>query len=279
MDDSSYQQLLDEIAKADAVIVGIGPDLSEAAGLALKGGSRAFDERFSDFANDFFLRSIEQGERFKWTRPENKWAFTARLLQYLRDSEPGQPYADLVRLLEGKEFFALTPNSDGLAARALGDERVAMLRGDYRWLQCEKGCTDRVYPSEGYIDELVANTSGCAIPSELVPTCPECGRPLTPWVYGYEFLEGEHHKQQFEHWNAFLEKNINSKIVFLQVGAGMKNQEYLKLPFWNMTMQHPDAFYVAIEKQAAFAPPEIEDKALTFEGDIAAILHRAASLE
>ncbi len=91
MDDSSYQQLLDEIAKADAVIVGIGPDLSEAAGLALKGGSRAFDERFSDFANDFFLRSIEQGERFKWTRPENKWAFTARLLQYLRDSEPGQP--------------------------------------------------------------------------------------------------------------------------------------------------------------------------------------------
>ena len=137
----------------------------------------------------------------------------------------------------------------------------------------------RPFTSEGCIDELVANTSGCAIPSELVPTCPECGRPLTPWVYGYEFLEGEHHKQQFEHWNAFLEKNINSKIVFLQVGAGMKNQEYLKLPFWNMTMQHPDAFYVAIEKQAAFAPPEIEDKALTFEGDIAAILHRAASLE
>ena len=129
------------------------------------------------------------------------------------------------------------------------------------------------------IDELVANTSGCAIPSELVPTCPECGRPLTPWVYGYEFLEGEHHKRQFERWNAFLEKNINSKIVFLQLGASMKNQEYLKLPFWNMTMQHPDAFYVAIEKQAAFAPPEIEEKALTFEGDIAAILHRAASFE
>ena len=204
MDDSSYQQLLDEIAKADAVIVGIGPDLSEAAGLALKGGSRAFDERFSDFANDFFLRSIEQGERFKWTKPENKWAFTARLLQYLRDSEPGQPYADLVRLLEGKEFFALTPNSDGLAARALGDERVAMLRGDYRWLQCEKGCTDRVYPSEGYIDELVANTSARADLPRVRPTAHAVGvrlrvprrRAPQAAVRALERVSGEEHQQQ-----------------------------------------------------------------------------------
>ena len=72
----------------------------------------------------------------------------------------------------------------------------------------------------------------------------------------------------------FLRQHTRSKVLFLELGVGMMTPMFIKEPFMNMTYQWPHAFYATLNPQHAIVPPEIADRSLAIQDDIAVTLKR-----
>lgn len=53
---------------------------------------------------------------------------------------------------------------------------------------------------------------------------------------------------------------------------------FIREPFWNLTYQIPQAYYIAINPKDAQMPKELSGKGSIFQEDIAAVLHDAVSV-
>ena len=130
-----------------------------------------------------------------------------------------------------------------------------------------------VYAMNAAIDDQLR------IPTELIPRCPQCGAELEPWVRGYTFLEGSKYRDEYRKINEFLQKYKNKKILFLELGVGRMTPMFIQEPFWNLTYQLPQAFYITINPKDALLPKELEKKGLAIKEDIAVVLREAMALK
>ncbi|WP_270298498.1 hypothetical protein [Eggerthella sinensis] len=82
------------------------------------------------------------GGFYPFATPEEYWAWWSRHIMVNRyDAPVGEPYRDLLNLLEGRDFFVLTTNVDHQFQRAGIDRaRLCYLQGDYGLWQCSKPC-------------------------------------------------------------------------------------------------------------------------------------------
>ena len=111
------------------------------------------------------------------------------------------------------------------------------------------------------------------IPAELVPRCPHCGRPLTMNLRADNtFVEDEGWHRAAGRYSDFLCRHEGQKILFLELGVGYNTPGIIKYPFWRMTAQNPQAFYVCINPGPAQLPPEIAPRALCIRKDIGAVV-------
>ncbi len=53
---------------------------------------------------------------------------------------------------------------------------------------------------------------------------------------------------------------------------------FIQEPFWNLTYQLPQAFYITINPKDALLPKEIADKGLAIREDIAQVLKEAVEI-
>ena len=51
---------------------------------------------------------------------------------------------------------------------------------------------------------------------------------------------------------------------------------FIQEPFWNLTLNLLDAYYIAVNEQYDFLPKDIEEKGMVIKGDIAKVLKDAA---
>ena len=58
-------------------------------------------------------------------------------------------------------------------------QRLFYTQGDYGLFQCSKPCHDKTYDNEAVIREMAERQENMKIPSELIPYCPICGRPMS----------------------------------------------------------------------------------------------------
>ena len=72
----------------------------------------------------------------------------------------------------------------------------------------------------------------------------------------------------------FLEANHDAKTLFLDLGTGMNTPGIIKFPFWKMTREWPDAFYVCINLGNAYVPERagISGRSLCINEDIGEVL-------
>ena len=111
------------------------------------------------------------------------------------------------------------------------------------------------------------------IPSNLVPHCPHCGKPLTMNLRADStFVEDEGWHQAAERYSEFLRRHQPTKVLFLELGTGYNTPGIINYPFWNMTDCWPDARYACINLNEALAPEEIAKKSICIEGDIGEVL-------
>ena len=111
------------------------------------------------------------------------------------------------------------------------------------------------------------------IPSEQIPYCPKCGKPMSMNLRADNtFVEDEGWHRASERYALFLRRHQNMKILFLELGTGMNTPGIIKYPFWQMTYQNPKAMYACVNLGEAYAPKEIGSRAICINGDIGEVL-------
>ena len=254
---------------ADAVMVGAGAGLSTAAGFTYSG--ERFEKYFSDFAAKYGFSDRYSGGFYPFATPEEFWAYWSRYIYINRYDQPaGRPYEALLRLLQGKNYFVLTTNVDHrFQAAGFNKARLFYTQGDYGLFQCSVPCHDRTYDNEALIREMLARQKDMKIPSELVPRCPVCGKPMSVNLRSDDtFVEDAGWHAACERYHAFLKEYGRGRILYLELGVGMNTPGIIKYPFWRRTARNPKARYVCINLEMAYAPAEIADRSLCISSDL-----------
>lgn len=254
------------------MVIGAGAGLSAAAGFTYDG--ERFERHFGDFEEKYGFHDMYSGGFYPYATPEEYWAFWSCSIWLNRYGPIPKPiYRELLKLVEGKDYFVLTTNVDHCFQRAGFDrERLFYTQGDYGLFQCSGPCCRETWDNEGAVREMVERQEGMRIPPELVPSCPRCGRPLTMNLRCNDsFVEDEGWHAAERRYEAFLEKGGGRKL-FLELGVGYNTPGIIKYPFWRLTAEDPQAVYACVNQGQAACPEELKDRAICIDGDIGEVL-------
>ena len=263
---------------ADAVLIGAGAGLSTSAGLTYSG--ERFQKHFADFAAKYGIRDMYSGGFYPFPSPEEYWAWWSRQIWINRYQDAPKPvYNDLLALVKDKDYFVLTTNVDHQFQKAGFDKhRLFYTQGDYGLFQCSKPCCQKTYDNEEIVRQMVERQKDMRVPSELVPHCPICGRPMTTNLRCDDtFVEDKGWHIAAERYSDFLRRHKELKTLFLDLGTGMNTPTIVKFSFWRMTNEWSDAAYACINLGEAYAPREIEAKSICIDADIGSVLKQIGS--
>ena len=257
----------------DAVVIGAGSGLSTAAGFTYTG--ERFEKYFSDFAAKYGIRDMYSGGFYPFATPEEHWAYWSRYIYINRYMDAPKPvYDDLLKLVQDKDYFVITTNVDHCFQKAGFDKkRLFYTQGDYGLFQCSEPCCQEAFDNEAVIREMVRRQEDMKVPTELLPVCPHCGKPLTMNLRSdNKFVEDEGWHRAAERYENFLRTREGGRILFLELGVGYNTPVIIKYPFWQMTAKNPSATYACINQGQAMCPREIQQQAICIDADIGCIL-------
>ena len=265
---------------ADAVLIGAGSGLSTAAGLTYTG--ERFERYFGDFIAKYHIPDMYAGGFYPFETLEEYWAWWSRHIFYNRYVDAPLPvYRDLLALVRGRDYFVLTTNVDHQFQRAGFDKkRLFYTQGDYGLWQCMQPCHNKTYDNEQTVRRMIEQQRDMRVPTELVPHCPVCGRPMTMNLRADDtFVEDEGWHAAAGRYADFLRRHEGLRVVFLELGVGGNTPGIIKYPFWQMTAENPKAIYACINDGQAVCPKEIEDQAICIDGDIGDVLSQLCTRE
>lgn len=266
---AQIERLKTALQECDAVVIGAGAGLSTSAGFDYTG--ERFEKYFSDFAGKYGIRDMYSGGFYPFPAKEEFWAYWSRYIFINRYMDAPKPvYENLLKLVQGKDYFVITTNVDHCFQKAGFDKkRLFYTQGDYGLFQCSEPCCDETFDNEAAIREMVDRQRDMRIPSELIPACPHCGRPMTLNLRSDDsFVEDEGWHRAAERYENFLRTRAGQRILFLELGVGYNTPVIIKYPFWRMTAENPAAVYACINKGQAICPNEIENRSLCIDADI-----------
>ena len=279
----AIEQLKQILSEAETVVIGAGSGLSTSAGFTYSG--ERFEKYFSDFAVKYGFQDMYSGGFAPFASLEERWAYWSRYIMINRYMDPPKPvYNNILSLVRNKDYFVLTTNVDHCFQKAGFDKkRLFYTQGDYGLFQCSEPCHHKTYDNEKQIRAMWEFRSEMKIPSELVPHCPVCGKPMSMNLRADDtFVTDEGWDQAANRYQTFLQsRNITSRsgqqdgtgnVLFLELGVGKNTPGIIKYPFWQMTAKNPNAQYVCINFGEAFAPYEIEKRSLCIDDDIGGVL-------
>ena len=261
------------IREADAVVIGAGAGLSTSAGFTYDG--ERFEKYFSDFYARYGFSDMYSGGFYPYATPEEHWAYWSRYIYINRYLDAPKPVYDaLLKLVQDKDYFVITTNVDHCFQKAGFDKkRLFYTQGDYGLFQCSEPCCQETFENEAVIREMVRQQEDMKVPTELLPVCPHCGKPLTMNLRCDDtFVEDEGWHKAAERYENFLRTRAGGKILFLELGVGYNTPVIIKYPFWQMTAKNPNATYACINQGQAVCPREIETQSICMDADIGQVL-------
>lgn len=265
----------ERIKGAECIVVGGASGLSAAGGGDFYyADTPSFRRHFGKYADKYGFKGAFEGMYSGFDTREEHWGYIATFLDTTLNAPVRRPYLDLDQILKGKDHHILTTNQDTQFIKLYQEEQVSEIQGDHRFFQCSRCCHDGTWDAVGPVGEMIqAMGEGTSIPTEMIPRCPRCGAEAFPWVRGYgNFLQGEKYEEQYQKISRYIQKNMDEKMLFLELGVGRLTPMFIQEPFWNLTFSLPDASYISVNAEYDFLPEQIEDKGLTILGDIGKVL-------
>lgn len=271
----NIEKLKEKIRTADAVVIGAGAGLSTSAGFTYSG--ERFEKYFSDFRQKYGFEDMYLGGFYPYQTPEEYWAYWSRYIFVNRYQDAPKPiYENLLKLVAEKDYFVITTNVDHCFQKAGFDKkRLFYTQGDYGLFQCSEPCCRETFDNEAIVLEMLNRQKDMKIPTELLPVCPHCGKPLTMNLRSDDkFVEDEGWHRAAERYENFLRTRAGGKILFLELGVGYNTPVIIKYPFWQMTAKNSNFTYACVNKGQATCPPEIRHKSICIDDDIANIINK-----
>ena len=179
MDQKQIERLSQQLASSDAIVIGAGAGLSTSAGFTYTG--ERFVHYFPDFIAKYHFSDMYSGGFYLFDTLEEHWAYWSRYIFCNRYLDAPKPvYQELLSLVQDKDYFVLTTNVDHQFQKAGFDKhKLFYTQGDYGLWQCMEPCHQKTYDNEEVVRRMVAEQRDMRIPTELVPRCPVCGKPMT----------------------------------------------------------------------------------------------------
>lgn len=284
---TKFHEILDS---AECVVVGAGAGLSASAGFSYSGGR--FRKYFSDFEAKYHFHDMYSGGFADFPSLEENWAYWSRFIYINRYLDAPLPvYEKLLELVRAKDYFVITTNVDHCFQKAGFDKkRLFYTQGDYGLFQCCVPCHKKTYDNEEIVKKMLIsqgfgfkdsenrkdgeiifqeNPLKMEIPSELVPHCPVCGKPMSMNLRcDGTFVEDDGWHEAARRYQDFLEKHKNARTLFLELGVGGNTPGIIKYPFWNLTYKNKNAFYASLNMEKEEIPIELKARSVLIKGDI-----------
>ena len=276
--ETNLERLKNALSESDAVVIGAGAGLSASAGFVYDG--KRFEKHFSDFIEKYGFRDMYSGGFYPFDSLEEHWAYWSRYIWINRYADAPKPvYDELLDLVKDKDYFVLTTNVDHCFQKAGFDrERLFYTQGDYGLFQCSEPCCQKTWDNEEAIRQMVERQKDMRVPSELVPHCPDCGKPMSMNLRADEtFVEDEGWHAAARRYEDFLRCHAGAHILYLELGVGGNTPVIIKYPFWRMTYQNPKAVYACVNLSEAYCPKEIQKRSICIDGDIGKALNSLQS--
>lgn len=261
-------------------MLGAGAGLSASAGFTYDGDR--FERYFGDFGLEYGFRDMYTGGFYPYATPEEHWAYWSRYIWVNRYQSPPKPvYDNLLHLVQDKDYFVLTTNVDHCFQKAGFDKRrLFYTQGDYGLFQCSEPCCQETWDNKEAVRQMVEQQRDRRIPSELIPRCPSCGKPMTMNLRSDDkFVQDEGWHRAARRYNDFIRHHQGQRVVYLELGVGYNTPSIIKYPFWRMTAQNPKAAYASINMGRAICPDEIVSRAICISGDIGSCLDKLCALQ
>ncbi|MCM1499605.1 MAG: Sir2 silent information regulator family NAD-dependent deacetylase [Clostridium sp.] len=269
------ERLKKAIENADCIVIGAGAGLSTSAGFVYTG--ERFKKDFSDFEEKYGFHDMYSGAFCRYDTPEEHWAYWSRFITVNRYMDAPKPvYNEIFELVKDKDYFVLTTNVDHCFQKAGFDKkRLFYTQGDYGLFQCSEPCCQETFDNADIIGQMMEQQKDMRIPSELLPICPHCGKPVIPNLRSdNRFVEDEGWHRAAERYNNFLRTRRNQSVLFLELGVGYNTPGIIKYPFWQMTAKNPKATYACINYGEAVCPSEVERQSICIDADIGEIIKK-----
>ncbi len=210
------------IANAQAVIITAGAGMGVDSGLPDFRGDLGFWKAYPPLKDKNLSFTEMANPQWFFSSPELAWAFYGHRLKLYNKTQPHEGFALLKNLCEAKNgnYFIYTSNVDGHFEKAGFDkDKIYEIHGSIHHAQC-------IHNDDGNIwnmDENSVLVDEDKFIATKMPVCPECGcvsRPNILMFYDHEF----NHKRawaQRKKYDAWLSHNMNSRIVIIEIGAGL----------------------------------------------------------
>lgn len=283
-------RLKEEIQTANAIVIGGGAGLSTSAGFVYNG--ERLQKWFGDYVRAYHIPDMYTGGFIAIQQePEVRWAYWARYIYVNRYMDPPKPvYKELLKQVEGKDYFVITTNVDHCFQKAGFDKsRLFYTQGDFGLFQTVDGKNGKTYQNREWVMQameaqgFVMGTDGIfqipesgvsmRIPTELIPKCPDDGSEVTLNLRSDDsFVEDEGWHRASAAYAEFLRVHEGQHILFLELGVGANTPVIIKYPFWQMTLENEKAVYACANYSEAFCPEEIASRSICIEGDIGDVL-------
>ena len=275
MQDFSAQtsRLKEKLQNSDAIVIGAGAGLSTAAGFTYSG--ERFEKYFFDFEEQYGFHDMYSGGFYPYKTPEEYWAYWSRYIFINRYMNPPKPvYCNLFELVKDKDYFVITTNVDHCFQTAGFDKkRLFYTQGDYGLFQCSVPCHNKTYNNEELVRRMVKEQRNMRIPTELIPRCPVCGKPMTMNLRADDkFVQDEGWDMACERYERFINAHKRDNVLYLELGVGYNTPAIIKYPFWRLTVQNKRATYACINHGEAFCPEQLQKQAICLNDDIGNVL-------
>ncbi|MGI5080564.1 Sir2 silent information regulator family NAD-dependent deacetylase [Treponema denticola] len=278
------EKLKQVLSEAETIVISAGSGLSTSAGFTYSG--ERFEKYFSDFEVKYGFHDMYSGGFTPFESLEELWAYWSRNIMINRYMDPPKPvYKDLFSLVKDKDYFVITTNVDHCFQKAGFDKnRLFYTQGDYGLFQCSEPCHEKTYDNEKQIRAMWEFRDEMKVPTELVPRCPVCGKPMSMNLRAdHTFVTDKGWYKASKQYEKFLQtRNIikngeqegDGKVLFLELGVGGNTPGIIKYPFWQMTEKNPNARYACINFGEAVVPPKIEKQSICINDDIGEVLKK-----
>jgi len=257
------------IHDAESVLIGAGAGLSAAAGLTYSG--KRFTDHFYDFIEKYGVEDMYSATFYPFQTQEELWAHWARHIDVNRYSQPAtQLYQDLLQLVQDKDYFVITTNVEGQFEKAgFLKNKIFEVQGNYAYLQCARGCHDKLYYNKEIVKEMVACTKDCRIPSHLIPKCPVCGDSMDVNLRKNNyFVQDGNWEQAKACYDRWLEMSSRKRIVFLELGVGFNTPGIIRYPFEQMTCHNAKSTLIRMNKDFPLGFKENICRTVSFDEQI-----------
>lgn len=258
------------IDEADAIIIGAGAGLSDAAGIHYSG--EKFEHDFIDFIRKYGITDLYTSSFYPFKTEEEKWAYWAKHIYFsYYERKNTDLYKNLYNLVKDKNYFVITTNADGqFINNGFDKTRVFEVQGSYSKLQCSVPCHNKLYDDEKLIKEMLSNIlDDLKIPSKLVPKCPVCGANMVVNLRcDDKFVEDDNFYKLQKNYDDFLRNNLDKKVLLLEFGVGFNTPGIIRFSFEKLAFLHDNFKLIRFNDRYYKVPDVIKNNSISVFDDI-----------